>query len=270
MRAADAWRGARHVLACLPVALLLLLGGCAAQFPAGTGQRDSVVIHAWSPVSKPVQAAWEGPRTLLYTYVLSGDAAAGTAPESVRHARARRALANVLREVQASQTAQSLGEAGLLRQANQFVIPARDYRGGEFALGHYDFALSAGFLNRVRVALNDEALRRRLDQLGPFLIATRRPLNEMSSAEVGDRSDPPVLVMLVDMSGAHPEAMAAYINGFKDAVRNTAPERLRQLSPLRAEFASLLLKLNEALPFVAEAFADTNKMLSAAGGTKGE
>lgn len=268
MRAGDPWR---RLLASLPAALLLLLGGCAAQYQAGTGQRDGVAIHAWTPVSKPAQAAWQGPRTLLYTYVLSGDAAGGgAAPASVRHAKARQALGNVLREVQSGQSAASLGEAGLLRQANQFVIPARDYSGGDLGLEHYDFALSAGFLNRVRVALNDEALRRRLDQLGPFLIATLRPLNEQSVAADGMPRDSSALVMLVDMSGAHPEAMAAYINGFKDAVRKTLPGRFQQLSPLRAEFASLLLKTNEALPFIAEAYADTNKMLSTMGGTKGE
>ena len=178
--------------------------------------------------------------------------------------RARRTLDGLLREVQTSQRAASIDEAALLRRANQFVLPARHYESGTFDLVHYDFALGAGYLDRFRLVLEGTDLAPRLGQLGPFLIATRKPLNELIvtgpfGVVVVDKESP---VLLVDMSESQPQAATTYVNEFKEAVRVTLPAQTDTLEPLRASFASGLIKAGEALPFIAQALAGTRHLLA--------
>lgn len=230
------------------------------------GVRDGVLIHTWTPTSAPPADAWAGPRTQLYTYVLCGDAGGNDGDGgSPMRAQAHAALAGLLREIQASQRAASVADGALLAQANQFVLPARGYAHGAFELRHYDFALAADHLNRARLVLSAAEYGRRLAGLGPFFVATRKPLGELVQPAPGggwalDTASP---VLLVDMTGAHPKAMAAYVNSYKTAVRETLPEQTASLQPLRARFASAVLRLAEAVPFVAEAYASTSRLLHA-------
>jgi hypothetical protein len=228
--------------------------------------RDGVLVHSWTPVGQAAGAAWSGPRTRLYTYVLSGDAGGndGDGGSSSR-LRARQCLDGLLRETQASQRASSITEADLLQRANQFVLPARGYEKGAFRLEHYDFALAAGYLNRFQLALSKPEFAERLARLGPFLIASPLPLNELVKLAPDGRLvvDTSAPVLLVDMTESNPKAAPAYLNAFKDAVRTGLPEETTTLEPLRARFASVVLTTAEALPFVAEAYAGTRKLLAA-------
>lgn len=261
----------RAAAVALAACWLLLQVGCSSRDVRGVdpvtpvGQREGILVHSWSPTTQPASAPWSGPRTRLYTYVLSGDAGGndgdGASPARVR---ARKALGGLLREVQANQRAASIGEAALLRRANQFVLPARHYEAGVFGLEHYDFALGAGYLNRFRLVLDGPEFAPRLARLGPFLIASRKPLDELViigpfGAVVVDQASP---VLLVDMTESQPQAAATYINEFKEAVRVTLPAETDTFDPLRAHFASALLKLGEALPFVAQSLASTRRMLA--------
>ncbi|MGW8392435.1 hypothetical protein [Pseudoduganella sp. HUAS MS19] len=241
-----------------PLLLLLAVAGCV----TGSGQRAGVDFHTWSTLGAKVESPWTGPRSLLYTYVLSGDAAGGTPDAATTKERtdARRALGVLIAELQASQAASTVGEAGLLQHANQFVVPVQNYQGGKLALEHYDFTRSVAILNRVRPALEPD-MRTRLDRPGPFLLAMRRPINEFSVA-ANETAKPALLVLLVDMSGAHPKAVPVYMNGFKAAVVKGLPENFRSAPVLRAELASAALKANEAIPFIAAAYAETGKLLS--------
>jgi hypothetical protein len=245
--------------------LLVLFGGC--PLPEKSGVRDGILVHSWTPVSRPPSAPWSGPRTRLYTYVLSGDAGGGNVEgASSARVQARRALGELLQEVQAAQRASSIHESELLRQANQFVIPARGYTTGMLSLEQYDFGLAAEHLNRFRLALPDPAVRKQLEGLGPFFIATLEPLDELvrTLPDGSTHVNANVVALLVDMSGSHPKSMPAYVNAFKDAVRGEVPTQFTTLSPLRARFASAVVDLGEAVPFVAEAYAGTLKTFSGA------
>ncbi|WP_428424254.1 hypothetical protein [Methylibium sp.] len=239
--------------------------------PPTGGERAEVLVHAWRALDRAPDEAWTGPRTALYTYVLVGDVGgADAASGSAAVANARRALELLLREVQAGQAAATIADAAVLRQANQFCLPARDYTGGLFTLKHYDFTLATTYVNQLRLALQPvPELAGRLAGVGPFLVGTRRPLGEIvarspQGAPVIDTASP---VLLVDLSGQHPKAMPAYVTAYKEAVRDIDAQRTAVLQPLRPAFASAVLKVNEALPFVAEAYAGTRKMFETAGGT---
>lgn len=246
------------------VLLLVLVGSCALT-PESPNVRDGVVVHGWTAVSQPPASAWMGPRTALYTYVLSGDAGGAVADQaSPARERARRALGELLQEMQASQPASSIQEAELLRKANQFVIPARGGTTGALDLEHYDFVLAAQYLNRFRLLLPDPAARARLEGLGPFFLATLQPLDALvrTLPDGSTRMETDLAALMVDMTGAHPKSIPVYVGAFKDAVRKELPSQFTTLSPLRARFASILVDTGEALPFVAEAYAGTLKVFA--------
>jgi len=242
--------------------LLFVISGCVSENERGPG----IDIHTWSASTASLDAPWQGPRTLLYTYILSGDAAGGNPAiaSSKERTDARDALAALLAESQANQEASTGHEANLLQHANQFVVPAKNYTGQKLTLDQYDFTQSVAILNRVRMALDPE-MQARFDRPGPFLLAMRKPINEYSVAQTAT-AKPSVLVMLVDMSGKHPKAAPAYMRGFKAAVRKNLPDNFEQAPMLHAEFASVVLKLNEAIPFVATAYAETGKLIQASNG----
>lgn len=245
------------------------LGGCEILSPSplrapATREPERVLIHSWTPTPASPVESWGGPRTRLYTYVLSGDAGGSEASSStVTRQRAREALEGLLHEIQASQPTTAMSEPDLLREANQFVLPAHGYDKGAFRLEHYDFQLAAGYISWFKIVLAETEIWSRLDRLGPFLVAARKPLAELvnrhADGTVTVEAGAPLLI--VDMSDAHPKAAPAYMNAFKDAVRGVMPTETMTLEPFRARLASLLLTTNEALPFVAEAYAGTRKML---------
>lgn len=219
-------------------------------------------------MSQAPSQPWQGARTQLYTYVLSGDAGGDSGDGgSPARAQARRALAALLREIQAGQPTSGVPERELLARTNQFVVPARGYTQGPLTLAQYDFALSAAHLNRFRLVLDSPDQQDRLAGLGPFFIATRKPLYELVHQGADGRwiVDTASPILLVDMTRAHPDAMATYTNTYRDAVRAALPESTTTLAPLRARFASALLKTAEAVPMVAEAYASTAKLLKPMG-----
>ncbi len=107
---------------------------------------------------------------------------------------------------------------------------------------------------------------KQLEGLGPFFIATLEPLDELvrTLPDGSTHVNANVVALLVDISGSHPKSMPAYVNAFKDAVRGEVPTQFTTLSPLRARFASAVVDLGEAVPFVAEAYAGTLKTFSGA------
>ena len=244
-------------------------------------QRDGVLIHSWATTTQPAAAPWAGQRTRLYTYVLTGDAASDLGGASPARLQARKSLAGLLNEVQATQTAASIDEAVLLRGANQFVLPARRSAAGpesaqrpgvqRFSTDEYDFDLAAGYLNRFRLVLDGPEFAPRLARLGPFLIATQKPVGEIvtQSADGSIAIDRAAPVLLIDLTGSRPEAAPIYVDGFKQAVRFALPQQTASFQPLRAQFASVLIRFGEALPFVAEAVASTRSLIDPAPAARG-
>ena len=246
--------------------------------PAHT-DRDGVTIHTWRAISAPPLQPWDGLRTALYTYVLVGDVGVRGQDINAATRGALLALDQLLKEVQAGQ---GIGQdaarwpAEMLAQANQFCIPAvaaaldegTTAKAGErkrVTLDSYDIDLSRDYLNLFRIALQtSDQVTRSLSGVGPFLVASRKPLGEivMRNAAGALTIDTASPILLIDMTGKHKDSMPAYLGAFQETVRKDVVGRT---SPglLLASIGSSLLKLNEALPFVAEAHAGTTRILLA-------
>ena len=263
-----AWRR----LALSALSLALGVAGCAGDgfkhFPPATSgtEREDIVIHAWRTLTQPPQDAWSGPRSALYTYVLIGDAggndAAGASPAAQD---ARRALDELLKEVQAGQPVKSIADKELLARVNQFCVPARGYRAGRLTLDHYDFDLAGSYLNRVRFVALSPDMSAHLGNVGPFLVGTRKPLGDLVRREADgtltiDTRSP---LLLMDLSGMHRKSMPAYVFAYKKAVLRIDPSQSALLQPLGPHIASILLEMGEAVPFVSEAYAGTQKKFTA-------
>jgi hypothetical protein len=245
--------------------------------PAVPGDRAGVTVHTWRAISAPPLESWSGPRTALYTYVLVGDIGARGQDPNAATRRAWLALEQLLKEVQAGQ-AMGADAAGLpaevLAQANQYLIPAvasalqagtppsaQPERQRVTPEG-YDADLSRAHLNLFRMAVQgDERMIRSLSGVGPFLVATRKPLGEIVARNAAgalsiDSASP---ILLIDMTGRHDKAMPAYVSAFQEMVRKDVVGRT---SPglLLESIGSSLLKVGEALPFVAEAHAGTTRL----------
>ncbi|NVH74207.1 hypothetical protein FSB08_17025 [Paraburkholderia sp. JPY432] len=246
----------------------LALAACtiAPQLPPAAGlgpeRGGNVIVHVWRPISNSPTQPWLGPRTRLFTYVLVGDIGSGNSDEAGRRAEA--ALEVLIQKVQDGQELTD-SKSGLtpllLQQANQFCIPATSQNLSKITRSEYSYSLAAGYLNLFRVALSEnENLTESLAGVGPFLIATRKPVGELWSTDAQGKqvidTTSPILVM--DMSGRQPDAIPEYVNAFKSAVRDDVA-LTSEIKPLRPAIASFLLTLNEAIPMVAEAYAGTRK-----------
>ena len=217
--------------------------------------RESITLHAWRGLAEGPQQPWMGPRTTLYTYVLVGDVSGAAGEGSSEAVTARRALAELLAEIGGGQAVDAQAEAVVLRRTNQFLIPSTRAPDVPVMLQAYDFRLAAAYRARARIAFDGDPIGRRLDGPGPFLLAMAGPWPEALKSEASGR------VLLMDLSGHHPKAMPVFVTAFRDAVRDAARLDDQVLEPLRPRLASALLRTSEALPFVAEAYAGTRKLI---------
>jgi hypothetical protein len=257
----------RRALACTGVlGVCSLIGGCSTPTTSpNSGERPGIVLEAWRGIGVSPSVPWDGPRTAVYTYVLVGDVGGREYTGSNEQIlRSRRGLFELLKEVQAGQAADNVRDAELLARTNQFCIPSTaksDQRVDESTFG---FELASEYINYFKLALGGrEVLLSRLDNVGPFLIATRLPLGEIVRRNPDGRLSVDVTapVLLIDLSGEHPKAMPSYAKAFKEAVRRDEVVESKRLTPLRPAFASAVLKLNEAIPFVVEAFASARNAI---------
>ncbi len=144
----------------------------------------------------------------------------------------------------------------LLNEANLFLIPASG--AASAASAPYDFQLSDAYRRAFAalVATRPE-LAGRLGRPGPFLIATRMPLNEL--IRFSHQSNPPAGVntniVLIDLVDAEPRSVVVFVSIFKDAIRRDDVVADKQLAPLRAIIVSGLVRVNEAIPFIGGAYA---------------
>lgn len=258
-----------RLLRCIGLSFLALCFVWLAACGTAPGDRAGVQFHAWRALVQNPMQPWVGPRTQLYTYVLVGDIGmtAGVMPDSAdaSHSRAYKALVQLLAEVQEYQSLPSGGDPRwtpeMLAGANQFCIPAADATLKKITPADYDLALAAAYLRQFAFALEShDEMSAHLRGVGPFLLATRKPVGEIVTrdAQGSLRVDTSTPILLVDMSGSHEASVPVYVNAFKKAVRNGVAGTA-VLRPLRAEFASILIDLGRAVPFVAEAYAGTKK-----------
>jgi hypothetical protein len=249
----------------LLLALLCALIACACA-SAPSGERSGVTINTWRALDTAPEQPWQGARTRLYTYVLIGDIPAGaSADEST--AKALRALASLLPEVQAGRSLRAAGNSQLmpeeLMRANQYCIPAKDAGAASVDVQNYDRALASAYLSMFKLVLEaNDRMAGRLAGPGPFFLAVRKPLSELATRDaqgklVIDTTSP---VLLMDMSGKQAVTMPVYVAAYQDSIRRNLTDRDTTLRPLSPAFASALVTTGEALPFISEAYAGTKKL----------
>lgn len=265
---ATSWRFLIYVI-LMP--LVLGISSCmkrhSAGIPSSSNERSTNVdIHTWNVITQPPLAVWNGPRTALYTYVLIGDVGDGDVSTGSAQARAAKiTLEKLLDEVRHVQRVLQV-EKDLFVRVNQFCVPGHGPDSEPPTLKNYNFSLASNYMNWIKkIALLPE-MAVHLRNVGPFLVATREPLGEII-AERGNGTltinmHSPVLLM--DLSGRHPMSMGDHFRAYKDTVQKIDPAQNALLEPLRPKIASLLLELNVAIPFVAEAFAGTQEVFNKA------
>jgi hypothetical protein len=190
----------------------------------------------------------------VYTYVLAGDvgrqAVFNGTDARVLHAREN--LEALVREVRSFDPA----SVSLLNEANLFLIPA--LAAANAASGPYDFQLSDAYrLAFVALVATRPELAGRLGGPGPFLIATRIPIDEV--IRFSQQTDPPAgantNIVLIDLTDAEPQSVVVFVSIFKDTIRRDDVVADARLAPLRALVVSELVRVNAAIPFIGAAYA---------------
>lgn len=229
----------------------------------GNAQRSQALAHRWVPLAAldrhPItrEAAY-------FTYLISGEVGGPTYSGTNEQLLAgRKNLRAALREIKASQPAPQASaptQVRVLRLTpfNAFVIPqlAKPPADGD-ELQAFDFAASRN-LREVSLMLLpvDHVIRRALQREGPFLLATKQPLHELAgitSTQVLPERDPDLLFLdLTDVAAA---SIPVFLNVFRDSLQDEGVQGKRELRSLRARLVSALLKLDDAIPFIATASA---------------
>lgn len=224
----------------------------------------SVAKELWLNISAPPVSVWRGARPQVYTYVLAGDvgqqAVFNGTDARVLHAREN--LEALVREVRSFDPAST----SPLIEANLFLIPALGAPSA--ASASYDFQLSDAYRRAfAALVVTRPELAGRLGGSGPFLIATRMPIDEV--IRFSQQSNPPIgantNVVLIDLTDAEPQSVVVFVSIFKDTIRRTDVVADARLEPLRAHIVSELVRVNAAIPFIGTAYAGVK---DAGGGAK--
>lgn len=224
----------------------------------------AVKQHRWVAVTQKPAAPWPYARFGLYTYVIYTGPAAETPQMGSRERDAVRRFERLLAAVAAEGQAQPGMSAAERAVTNVFVVPLAKGAAAPTPAS-YDTALAAGYRLPFAVALAGvPEMKERLGagREGPFLLTTRVPVGEVvrergATFEV-DAAQP---ILLVDLTGAHPATVAEVVGEFKRHVETRALTGSEALEPLRIKVVAVLLRLNDAIPFVATAVAGTTKLL---------
>jgi hypothetical protein len=221
-----------------------------------------VFSELWRNLSKQPSDAWSGARPAVYTYVLAGDV--GHQDEykgsDERITKARANLKALVREVRAMDAAGAKDPT--LINANLFLVPARgDERAQE---APYDYQLSGVYRTTFAGLVEGRTeLDGKLNGFGPFLVATRLPLNEIIGIAASKNTTPGnTHIVLIDLADAEPQSVVVFISIFKDTIRKKDVLADARLEPLRADLASSLARANEAIPFIGSAYAGVKASMS--------
>lgn len=234
-----------------------LLAGCATV----ALQADVVTAHRWRMVNTPPTQPWTGERSQVYTYVLAGDIAGGIANEGVKLAHA--ALGKVLLEVAAFSPMPSVGAYAIpLGSVNQFVVPALSVKSASPMLNNYDFDLAHDYVAWFASALSRAPkVQGVLQGLGPFLVASRKPLPQLLTWN-GNSWNVSVAepILVFDLSGAALSAVPLYVSAYKKIIARGVIETSSPTS-WRADLGNFLASVGDVLPRAMAATANTGEIL---------
>jgi hypothetical protein len=222
------------------------------------------LAHRW--VSLSDIAAYPVVRQATYfTYVLAGEIGGPVyAGSNDQILIARRNLQALLREVKATQPAPPSTAVMQLRvlnltSFNVFVVPVSGKPAtGADELQSFDYGASRTLRETTALLLPGEhSIRRALQREGPFLLASRRPLHELTGitrTHTLPDQDPDLLFL--DLTGTSDAAVPVYLNVFRDSIQQEGVDGRREIQSLRARLVSALLKLDALVPFIATASAN--------------
>ncbi|SEB25774.1 hypothetical protein [Variovorax sp. YR216] len=200
-------------------------------------------------------------RPAVYTYVLAGDV--GRQDEyrgsDERVIKARANLKALVKEVRA------MDQGGVFDptvvNANLFLVPSKV---GMAQDASYDFQLAGVYRTTFADLLQGRTeLEGKLAGLGPFLVATRLPVNEIVEISASGNATPGnTHMVLIDLTDAEPQSVVVFISIFKDTIRKKNVLSDAKLEPLRATVVSLLVQANQAIPFIGSASAAVRASMS--------
>lgn len=224
--------------------------------------------HVWQALNQPPQSHWQGKEFGVYTYVLF-NAGLNTNTSSYDERQAQARLSRVLLQI-AREEDHVIGLSdipNIQQSTNLFLIPSQSSSTQSLALKDYSVNLSRAYLSYFTKFLqNNQNLRQRLENKGPFLIATRKPISEIVQVSPDGKQlivqgEQPVL--LVDMSKAHEKSVDEIVRTFRNHLQSAGLVEAEAFEPMRLKLVSLLLKLNDAITVVNTAVASSCAMVGA-------
>ena len=211
--------------------------------PSAAFRPPLVTSETYKNVTLLPDTVWSSGVPNVLTYVLAGavggDTYIGLDAEILQ---ARENLKALITEIRAMPAVEEL-TPDLVPATHLFCIPTK-----ASPSQHYDYVLSTKYrLAIMRIASHEMAVA--LDRPGPFLVAMRLPYANLLNAPLTER-----FITLIDLSGAEPKAVPIFIKTFKKAVKKDGV-RDKELSTLRGDIASVLIRADGAVPFVRSAYA---------------
>ena len=201
-------------------------------YPPRAKPLPGVTAELWRDITAVPSAPWTGARPAVFTYVLSGDVG-GDATYKGTDQRILRARANLDALVAEARSFDKAKPGASLKSANLFCIPTKSPESANGAA--YDHRLARSYRQRLQELLADQSqLRDRLGGIGPFLVATRLPVNEI----VREGSSRDNHIVLIDLSSAEPQSVIVFMNEFKNAIRRDDVLADKELAPLRPAIVS--------------------------------
>lgn len=221
------------------------IGGPIMPIPELPSSHGPILVEMWREITVNPNAPWVGNRPAIFSYLLSGEIGGETYSGSDQRIVLARANMNaLLTEIQILEKALPGRE---LHAANLFCIPSVRHADKQM---HFDPPLASEYRQALaQVLANETILYYKLAGPGPFIVATRRPVNELLEDSRG--SD----ILLIDLSDVDTKSVVVFLNEYKSRIRRQDIVGSKEFAPLRPAMVSLLLKANAAVPFISSVYA---------------
>jgi hypothetical protein len=212
--------------------LVLIFNGCMSMSPAPPVEPASKPppFHVWSYL----RSYGEEPEDYAtYSYVL-----AGRDGSDVSHTRRYNALVAAIKS--SSPGADDMPTSVPKNLMNIFMIPA----------GKNDDTLNIGLSLSLVAALAASDVR--FNNPGPFIVTVCHP--------VSFSIDPEILMLFVDLTNTHPDAMPEIVNVYKRRISQAPLQRIERLTSLKLALLNALLVANDRIGFATTAYANLKEV----------
>jgi hypothetical protein len=231
-----------------------------------------VLQHRWLPIDTDPSAPWQYPKFGMYTFVIYTGPTAVSKEANTLDNEAVLLFQSLLSALDQKLKADTTVTEADLSLTNVFVVPHPKHA-ARLNASLYNTKLASHFRGRFAVALqNDPQLKSLIsgERAGPFLLSTLVPIDKIVRARGAtfdiDEKQP---ILMVDLTGQPKQMVAHVVAEFTRYVGNHTLSEQKLLESYRTRLISALLRLNEAIPFVATAVGDTMSLLGGAGSNRG-